>query len=97
MTAVLIDSNVLLDLMTEDPEWFAWSAAAVERPANRSRLVINAIVYAEISVRYSATWITRVAGSGLRSLRPIEITGFQYHCQRSQAITISSTGYQIAS
>jgi predicted nucleic acid-binding protein len=53
MTAVLVDSNVLLDLMTEDPNWFEWSAAAVEAAANRSRLVINAIIYAEVSVRYS--------------------------------------------
>jgi len=50
---VPIDSNVLLDLMTEDPDWFPWSAAAVERAADRARLVINAIIYAEISVRYS--------------------------------------------
>jgi len=53
MTAVLLDSNVLLDLMTEDPRWFPWSAAAVERAADNSRLVINAIIYAEVSVRYS--------------------------------------------
>jgi predicted nucleic acid-binding protein len=53
MTAVLVDSNVLLDLMTEDARWFAWSAEAVERAANTFRLVINAIVYAEVSVRYS--------------------------------------------
>ena len=53
MTAVLVDSNVLLDIMTEDPIWFAWSAAAVESAAERHRLVINAIVYAEVSVRYS--------------------------------------------
>ena len=53
MTAVLIDSDVLLDLMTEDPDWFAWSAAAVANAADRARLVINAIVYAEVSVRYS--------------------------------------------
>ena len=53
MTAVMIDSNVLLDLMTEDRRWFGWSAAAVERAANGFRLVINAIVYAEVSVRYS--------------------------------------------
>jgi predicted nucleic acid-binding protein len=53
MTAVLIDSDVLLDLMTEDPDWFPWSAAAVERAADRSRIVINAMIYAEISVRYS--------------------------------------------
>jgi predicted nucleic acid-binding protein len=53
MTAVLIDSNVLLDLMTEDPRWYAWSAAAIEKAADRFRLVINAIVYAELSVHYS--------------------------------------------
>ena len=53
MTAVLIDSNVLLDVMTEDPLWFSWSVAALERAANGFRLVVNAIVYAEVSVRYS--------------------------------------------
>ncbi len=53
MTAVLVDSNVLLDIMTEDPIWFGWSAAAVESAAERHRLVINAIVFAEVSVRYS--------------------------------------------
>jgi len=53
MTAILVDSNVLLDLMTEDAKWFAWSAAAVERAADRFRLVINPIIYAEVSVRYS--------------------------------------------
>ena len=53
MTAILVDSNVLLDLMTEDARWFSWSAAAVERAADSSRLVINAMIYAEISVRYS--------------------------------------------
>ena len=53
MPAILIDSNVLLDIMTEDPRWFTWSAAALENAANNSRLVINTIVYAEVSVRYS--------------------------------------------
>src|SRR5882724_10494969 len=53
MAATLIDSNVLLDLMTENPRWFAWSAAAVERAADESRMVINAMIYAEVSVRYS--------------------------------------------
>ncbi len=53
MTTVLVDSNVLLDIMTEDPRWYAWSAAALERVAETSRLVINPIVYAEVSVRFS--------------------------------------------
>lgn len=53
MSPVLVDSNVLLDVMTEDPDWFAWSAQALERAAETARLVINPIVYAEVSVRYS--------------------------------------------
>jgi predicted nucleic acid-binding protein len=52
MTAVLIDSNVLLDLLTEDPRWFSWSAEAVAKAANRFRLVINPIIYAEVSIRF---------------------------------------------
>jgi hypothetical protein len=53
MAAILIDSNVLLDLMTEDAHWFSWSAEAVERAAERYRLVVNPIIYAEVSIRYS--------------------------------------------
>jgi predicted nucleic acid-binding protein len=53
MTAVLVDANVLLDIMTEDARWFAWSAGAIERAAERYRLVINPVIYAEVSIRYS--------------------------------------------
>jgi predicted nucleic acid-binding protein len=53
MTAILVDSNVLLDVMTEDARWFSWSAGAIERAADSFRLVVNPIIYAEVSVRYS--------------------------------------------
>jgi predicted nucleic acid-binding protein len=53
MTAVMIDANVLLDVMTEDARWLAWSAGALERAAERYRLVINPVVYAEVSIRYT--------------------------------------------
>ena len=53
MSAVLVDSNVLLDIMTEDPQWFSWSAGALARAAETMRLVINPIIYAEVSIRYS--------------------------------------------
>lgn len=53
MTAILVDSNVLLDVMTHDARWFAWSARTIEQAADRSRLVVNPVVYAEVSVRYS--------------------------------------------
>jgi predicted nucleic acid-binding protein len=53
MTAVLVDSNILLDVMTEDERWSAWSSEALAQAADRYRLVINPIIYAEVSVRYS--------------------------------------------
>jgi predicted nucleic acid-binding protein len=49
---VLVDSNVLLDIATNDPKWFHWSEAALESAANESVLVINPLVYAEVSVAY---------------------------------------------
>ena len=53
MSAILVDSNVLLDIMTEDPQWFSWSADALARATETMRLVINPIIYAEVSIRYS--------------------------------------------
>ena len=49
----MIDSNVLLDILAKDPAWYSWSAAAVESAGDRFRLVINAVIYSEVSVRYS--------------------------------------------
>ncbi len=53
MSSVLIDANVLLDVMTEDARWLAGSAAAIERAADRYRLVINPVIFAEVSIRFS--------------------------------------------
>ena len=51
---IFVDSNVLLDVMTEDPEWFAWSSETLARCADQSTLVINPVVYAEVSIRIGA-------------------------------------------
>jgi predicted nucleic acid-binding protein len=48
----LVDSNVILDVVTEDPEWFDWSSAALARIAERDRLIINPLVYAEVSLGF---------------------------------------------
>ncbi len=53
MTPVLVDSNVLLDIATNDPTWCAWSEAALSRAAGESLLVINPLIYAEVSVAYT--------------------------------------------
>jgi hypothetical protein len=50
--ATLVDSNVLLDVITQDDEWLNRSAAELARAANESLLVINPIVYAEVAARF---------------------------------------------
>jgi predicted nucleic acid-binding protein len=52
MPATLVDSNVILDVVTEDPEWLDWSASALAARANEGRLVINPVVYAEVAARF---------------------------------------------
>ncbi|HEX9186143.1 MAG TPA: type II toxin-antitoxin system VapC family toxin [Vicinamibacteria bacterium] len=52
MSGVLVDSNVLLDVLTEDPRWLPWSSEALARCADESGLVINPIVYAEVSIGF---------------------------------------------
>jgi predicted nucleic acid-binding protein len=49
---VLVDSNVLLDILTDDPTWGAWSQATLEQVVGTSIAVINPIVYAEVSVGF---------------------------------------------
>ena len=51
--ATLVDTNVLLDVLTEDPVWLEWSAEALVEAAESGPLWINPIIYAEVSVRFS--------------------------------------------
>lgn len=50
---VLVDSNVLLDVATNDPAWGDWSARALAQAAEYATLIINPIIYAEVSIGYS--------------------------------------------
>lgn len=50
---ILVDTSVLLDVLKDDPQWAAWSLRALEAAASRDELVINDIVYAELSTRYA--------------------------------------------
>ena len=52
MNRVLVDANVLLDVLTDDPRWFAWSAEQLDVCAGTAELCINPIVYAEVSVGF---------------------------------------------
>jgi predicted nucleic acid-binding protein len=54
MADILVDSNILLDLFIEDDEWFEWSAATIEQMAAHGRLIINPIIYSEVSIRFDS-------------------------------------------
>ncbi len=50
---ILVDTNVLVDLVTDDPLWAEWSQQQLDIAAIQDELAINDIVYAELSVRYA--------------------------------------------
>jgi predicted nucleic acid-binding protein len=49
----LIDTNVLLDLVTNDPTWADWSIRQLDTAALKGALAINDVVYTELSVRFA--------------------------------------------
>jgi predicted nucleic acid-binding protein len=69
VAGVLVDSNVLLDVFTDDAEWAGWSDAMLAEQAARAQLVINPVIYSEVSVHFDSleeldealpsTWIRR--------------------------------------
>jgi predicted nucleic acid-binding protein len=63
---VLVDANVLIDIATDDPAWGRWSADALTRIGRGRRLVLNPIVYAEVSIAFDRI-------ETLDTLLPVEI------------------------
>lgn len=49
---VLVDSNVILDVATRDARWFTWSSGELSRAVDESLVVINPLIYAEVSSGY---------------------------------------------
>jgi predicted nucleic acid-binding protein len=58
---VLVDSNVLLDVAQGDANWASWSSTALASVANEAPLVINPVIYAEVSIRYATFEATESA------------------------------------
>ena len=52
MARILVDSNVLLDIITEDKHWYEWSAETLEQYADENILAINPVIYAEVSIGF---------------------------------------------
>ena len=50
---VLVDANILIDLFTNDPDWYDWSRTALLEAAAREQLGINPIIYAEVSIAFT--------------------------------------------
>lgn len=49
---IMVDSNVILDIVTEDKKWFSWSSRTLAHYAETCILVINPIIYAEVSIGF---------------------------------------------
>jgi predicted nucleic acid-binding protein len=54
VSVTLVDTNVLLDLVTNDAKWADWSIRQLEATTLKGRLIINDAIYAELSVRFAA-------------------------------------------
>ncbi len=52
MPGTLVDSNVILDVLTDDVEWGEWSSAMLAEAAGTGTLSINPVIYAEVSIRF---------------------------------------------
>ncbi len=70
MSGTLVDTNVLLDLFTDDPSWGDWSQSALQGAAARGAIYINAVIYAEVSIGFHEIEPLEAAlqGCGLRML-----------------------------
>ena len=49
---ILVDSNILLDILTLDSQWYDWSASKLAMLAESHELIINDIIYTEISIGF---------------------------------------------
>ncbi len=52
---LLVDTNVLVDVLQEDPQWAEWSIGQLRAHAKIHELVINPVIYAEVSLSFSTT------------------------------------------
>ncbi len=50
MRGILVDSNVILDIFLDDPNWADWSESKLEKFSSTKNLFINSVVYSEVSI-----------------------------------------------
>jgi hypothetical protein len=52
MSGILVDSNVILDLFLDDPNWAAWSEQTLDHYSRLGKLYVNTIIYTEVSIGF---------------------------------------------
>jgi len=52
MRGILIDSNIILDVFLDDPNWAEWSESKLEKFSSITKLFINPVIYSEVSVGF---------------------------------------------
>ena len=53
MTTTLVDSNVLIDIVSGNPAWEGWSSQALANAAGAGPIAINAVIYSEVSIGFA--------------------------------------------
>ena len=69
---MLVDTNVLVDVLENDPEWADWSVSQLQAQSKVHRLIINPIIYAELSLTFSSVEALDQVLDGME-LRVLEI------------------------
>ena len=52
MRGILVDSNIILDVFLDDPNWVEWSESKLRKFSSVTKLFINPVIYSEISVGF---------------------------------------------
>jgi hypothetical protein len=52
MRGILVDSNIILDVFLDDPNWAEWSESKLEKFSSIAKLFINPVIYSEVSVGF---------------------------------------------
>lgn len=72
----LVDTNVLLDVVTDDPQWAEWSIGQLDAAALRGELAIDDVIYGELSVRFATIeHLDSILDEARLSLAPIPRAG----------------------
>ncbi len=54
---VIVDANVLLDILTSDPQWLAWSSAELRKAKAGDQMLVNPIICAEVAPAFDFDWL----------------------------------------